>query len=92
MSEAKPHWPADAIIVVAANRGEEIKSQMEASVFVSCRLCGQVLATDTATIRKAKCLPERHGRPIDFFCIPCCCLHDRNSIDVLQDHRPKVQR
>lgn len=80
-------WPADAVILVCANRGEENKKNMRASVFVSCRRCGESLAADSASIGKAEKLRERFERPIDFFCVPCCLLHDRKSVDILQDHR-----
>lgn len=80
-------WPTDAVIIVAANRGEERREVMEAVEHVVCRHCGQELAADTATIRVVRESPHRMGRPVEFFCIPCFVLHDPRTITHFADHR-----
>ncbi len=82
-------WPKDAVMIIAAKRGEEITEQMESAIYVTCRECGISLAADSKTIRRAEQLPFlRNGRPIDFFCVECAMLHDRNQIDLMLDDRP----
>lgn len=80
-------WPADAVMIVAANAGEERRENMEGVVACSCRRCGQALNADTKTVRFADQMPERRGRPVKFFCVPCAVLHNRSQIQKLVDHR-----
>lgn len=81
------HWPADAVMIVAANAGEERRENMEGVVACSCRRCGQTLHADTKSIRVADQMPERRGRPVKFFCVSCAVQHDRGQIQKLVDHR-----
>lgn len=75
-------------MIVAAKAGGELRHQMESVVPCQCRRCEAELAADSRTIRLAAELPCRRGRPIKFFCVACCVLHDHASIDELHDHRP----
>lgn len=76
-------WPKDALMIVAANKGEELRERMQEVTDASCRLCQAALAVDAATILAAQNLPSRHGRPVQFFCIPCAAEHDFKSITEL---------
>lgn len=87
----KHSWPADAIMVVASRKGQEVRCQMEAVVRTYCRHCGAALAADSATIRRAAAMDARHGRPIDFFCIECHALHRVEDCQIVEDHRPKAR-
>ena len=80
-------WPVDAVMIVAADAGTENPATMESAVPVVCRHCGQALAADSATIRKAEKLPSRRGRPVMFFCVACCLRHDRGSVRERHDDR-----
>lgn len=80
-------WPSDAVIVVAANAGEEIRERMQGIHPCECRRCGQALHADTYTVRCAISLPSRLGRPVEFFCVACAVQHDIKSIGDLHDHR-----
>lgn len=80
-------WPSDVIVIVAARAGREIREQMEGVVDATCRHCGGDLRADTRTLRRASELPERRGRPIEFFCIDCAVQHQRSEIDLLVDQR-----
>lgn len=66
-------WPRDAVMIVAANAGQERREQMEAVHVCRCRDCGAVLHADTFTLRTAEQFPEvvRRGRPVMFFCLAC---------------------
>jgi hypothetical protein len=86
-STEKQPWPSDAVIIVAADRGQEIRPQMSSVVYRQCRLCGQALAVDPQTIVEAIKNPLRGDRPVDFLCIRCCTQHDASSIDELHDLR-----
>jgi hypothetical protein len=80
-------WPADAVMIVSANRGEEVRENMEAVAQAVCRDCGQELAADTRTIRTAMESPLRNGRPVLFFCVPCAVTYDFGTISHFADHR-----
>lgn len=80
-------WPGDAVIITCAVRGTERADNMACRVAVACRLCGVPLYADARSIATATLLPERTGRPIDFFCVDCTTMHDRKSIDTLIDCR-----
>lgn len=80
-------WPSDAVIIVAANRGDEKREAMESVVQAVCRECGELLAADSRTVRTAMNSPLRLGRPVEFFCIPCCVQHDPTSPTHFADHR-----
>lgn len=82
-------WPSDAIMIVAANDGEENRAVMEAVSHVACRVCGQPLAADTRTIRVADLSPLRNGRPVLFFCVPCSQMHDLSQTTHFVDHRSR---
>lgn len=73
----KKDWPTDAVMIVAANAGEELRENMEAALPQTCRDCGTRLMADTHTIRKAQSLPSCHGRPVKFFCIQCAMQYGR---------------
>jgi len=79
-------WPADAVMIVAMNAGQENRAQMESVVVATCRDCGAQLHADSYTIRVAHNLPERRGRPIKFFCPRCCVNYDYDSITHMHDH------
>ena len=81
-------WPDDAVIIVAANAGEEIRDHMEGIHPCACRRCQQALHADTRTVRHAYNLPSRRGRPVEFFCVDCVLQHDPRTIEDLHDHRP----
>ena len=80
-------WPGDAIMIVASNAGTENRAVMEGVVDATCRLCNADLKADTRTVRSAKEMPERRGRPVMFFCVDCAMKHDRESMDLLVDQR-----
>lgn len=85
--QPKP-WPSDAVMIVAANDGEENRANMRGVVLhCGCRDCGQALAVDSYCIDQATHMPERLGRPVSFFCIPCATRYDANSITHFVDHR-----
>lgn len=82
-------WPRDAVMIIAANRGEEKREHMDAQVHVVCRDCGKELAADSYTIATAAGLESRRGRPIAFLCTKCLLQHDAN-VDELHDHRGRT--
>jgi|GEM_PF-3583671 len=84
-------WPDDAVIIVAANAGEEIRERMQGIHPCACRRCGQALHADTFALQFANGLPSRLGRPVQFFCVDCAVQHDRTMIDDLHDHRHRTQ-
>lgn len=85
----KPQWPSDAIMVVAARRGTEIRrDQMVERTIETCRDCGTDVCVTVSTINTATSSPHRHGRPVEFFCIECCIKYDRKSVAHLIDDRP----
>jgi hypothetical protein len=84
--EPKP-WPGDAVMIIAANAGEEDPAIMERVVPAACRDCGAALAADGRTLRRAEALPSRRGRPVLYFCVPCAVGYDVNSITELYDDR-----
>lgn len=85
-SKLKP-WPADSVVIVAANRGEEQREFMESAIPVVCRDCGDALYADSRTIRTAAELPSRRERPITYLCISCCTAYDSSSLTEIHDHR-----
>lgn len=82
----KKPWPADAVMIIAAVKGRELRFNMESVVPAKCRDCGTDLAADSFSIRTAQNLPSRRGRPIKYFCIECCCKYDHDSITELHNH------
>lgn len=80
-------WPKDAVMVVAAHAGEERREFMQSVVDAECRACGAKLRADGFSIREAEQMPARMGRPVKFFCIPCCVQHDLGMIQDLRDYR-----
>ena len=80
-------WPDDAVMIVAALLGTENRSAMEAVIEAECRHCGADLAADLRTLRTAHNLPERKGRPIKYFCVDCCLLHENESLNLVIDQR-----
>lgn len=80
-------WPADAIMIVAANAGEEKREYMQSVVPAVCRDCGAALHADSFTIRTAEGLASRRGRPVLFFCIDCHLGYDVHTITEMHDHR-----
>jgi hypothetical protein len=85
MEQQKP-WPADAIMIVAANAFEENRANMESVVPAKCRDCGQALHADSKSIRFAEQMPVRRGRPILFFCIECHLNYSLDAV-VVEDFR-----
>ena len=83
--DLKP-WPADAIMIVSAPAGEELREQMEGVAVVACRDCGRTLHADTMTIRRAETLPHRRGRPVKFFCPPCHTNYDLGRCTHIIEH------
>lgn len=84
-------WPDDAVMITAANAGEENRRNMQAVFRCVCRRCGRLLHADTRTVSRALEMPERMGRPIMFFCVECTVLHDPRSLDVFEDCREPVR-
>lgn len=84
---SKKPWPSDAIMIVAASAGEEIRENMESVVRTWCRDCGRLLHADSRCIREAGELDCRDGRPIKFFCVECCVKYDVNSVHKFLDMR-----
>ena len=78
-------WPGDAVIIVAANSGQENRANMESVVDVYCRDCFAPLAADAKTIRLAEQTPARRGRPIEFFCCRCAIRYNPGSITHYAD-------
>lgn len=87
----KPPWPSDAVMIVCAEPAAARREQMDSVHPARCRDCGCELVCDGYTVTRALAMPERRGRPIDFFCLRCAVRHDRSSIDVLEDHRQHKQ-
>lgn len=88
MTTLKP-WPRDAVMIVASLAGEEIRSHMEGVHKDACRDCGRAVHADTFTVRRAESLPQRHGRPVKFFCLPCHSEYSkvvRAGKDVVEFH------
>src|ERR1019366_10331891 len=79
-------WPGDAIMIVCETFGRETRDNMESVVEVECRDCHQKLGADSKTIRLAEETPVRRGRPIKFFCVPCCMTYDPSSVTHYADH------
>lgn len=75
-------WPTDAVIVVAAIAGQEIREHMEGVLVRNCSDCGQVLHADTRTARAAEELPSRHNRPIEYLCVECAVTYDVRGIEL----------
>ena len=90
MSTTQKPWPSDAVMIVAANLGEEKRECMDSVVAGTCRDCGCPLGVDSWTIARAQALPSRHGRPVLYFCVACATLYDFNSINVFEDHRGRL--
>lgn len=84
------NWPADAVMIVAANAGQQITAHMESEVPAKCRDCKADVVADSFTIREAEQLPSRHGRPIRFFCIDCATKRNVNQITEFYDHRKEA--
>lgn len=80
-------WPSDAVMIVASLAGTEIREHMEDVLRCWCRRCGELLHADTAVYRRAMTMPERMGRPVMFFCVECCVLHDVRPIEIIEDRR-----
>lgn len=70
MREKKP-WPRDAINVIAARAGREIRERMEGVHPAACRDCGSAVHADTRTVRTAETHPLRNNRPVAFLCRDC---------------------
>jgi hypothetical protein len=83
----KAKWPGDAVMIVAALAGTEIREHMESVVPCDCRDCGRLLHADSRTIRAAFHLPSRRGRPVEFFCVECCMKYDAKSVNEMHDCR-----
>lgn len=82
-------WPRDAVMIVAANWGEQLEQHMDAVVEVACRECRRELAADSHVIAEAARMRERYGRPIRFFCVQCA-VSRQNNVDILVDHRRRT--
>ena len=90
----EPHknpWPSDALMIVAANKGEENRRNMPKGVMAAtCCECGQELAASVATFEIAEVHPDRHERPIRYFCIACATdRYDFRTIQSFMDHRER---
>ncbi|MBX3444234.1 MAG: hypothetical protein KF774_17665 [Planctomyces sp.] len=87
-AEALLPWPADAVMIVAANAGEERRAKMEGIHRCACCHCWEILHADTAVVRHCQRSPWRDGRPIRFFCVECATTrYDMQTIEHLEDHR-----
>ena len=87
----KKDWPSDAVMIVAANFGEENRKGMEAVMIVHCRDCEAKLAADAFTIRRAEQLAGSL-RPVKFFCVECSIGYDVRMAQVVEDHRNEATR
>jgi hypothetical protein len=83
-------WPSDAVMIVAANAGEENRANMEGVHPCVCRVCSRELAADKFSVRRAEQLPQRMGRPEMFFCAACASQHDVGQVTVFEDHRERT--
>lgn len=83
----KRPWPSEALIIVASNRGKEIRANMESVVHVNCRDCQNELAADSHTIRRAEELPIRYGRPIEYLCLACASQNYEMPDTIIDDRR-----
>lgn len=86
-SPLKP-WPADAVIIVAARKGTEVRRQMSGAFSAVCRDCGTIVRYDPRTRDAAETLPERRGRAVAFLCVECHATYDSQTITHMVDHRP----
>lgn len=86
MSAKKP-WPRDAVMVVAAVTGEEIREHMRGLYPATCRDCGASVTADTFTVNFAETYPGLPCRPVRFFCTNCVANYDLGTITDLHDHR-----
>lgn len=84
-------WPSDAVMVIAANFGEENRKGMEAVMIVYCRDCKAKLAADAFSIRRAEQLAG-DLRPVKFLCIECSLGYDLGMAQVVEDHRDAATR
>ena len=90
-SEPRPvPWPCDAVMIVAADRGREMRATMECVCDAVCRDCGRELAVDARTIQAAMEMPQRQNRPVRFFCCACAVRYDGGTIQHLVDRRRPV--
>ncbi len=89
MTEKKP-WPRDALMIVAGchTPGRRVE---RGRVIVKCRACQVRLEVNQATINMAHDLPDRAGRPLDYFCMPCALEHGQGGpIDKLRSRPPRL--
>jgi hypothetical protein len=88
MTEASRRtWPGDAVLVVCATPEEARHADDEVVHMGICRDCRCLVAYGQRTLARALAMPERKGRPVEFFCVACAVQYDFRSIDLVEDHR-----
>ena len=83
MNTTKKQWPSDAVMIIAANAGQEQRDRMQGWAPARCRDCDALLMTDPYTVSMAENSPLRHGRPVKFFCL--ACLGNYQPPEIAQD-------
>ena len=83
MNTTKKQWPSDAIMIIAANAGQERRENMQGWAPVHCRDCNALLMADPYSISLAENSPLRHGRPVKFLCMTC--LESYLPPEIVQD-------
>lgn len=93
MNETKRHlkpWPADALIIVAPSPPEAVRDPAFPAVPGLCRDCCRAVLVRLDSIARAAAMPERKGRPIEFFCVKCAAGYDGRTIEVFRDYRERA--
>ena len=80
-------WPTDALIIVAPSPAKAVIDASKPTVERHCRSCCCELTVREETIEHALEMDERHGRPVDFFCVSCAVEHVKGGVDVRVDMR-----
>ena len=81
-------WPGDVVQIVASTQARVNVAGIRGRIVdETCADCQTRLAVDSHTIETALQLDCRNRRPLRFICVDCCMAYDRQSIEVLIDHR-----
>lgn len=87
-TKAKKDWPRDCVVIVAAERCQENRANMDRVVWCRCLECEKELAADSFSIETLMQAPVRRGRPVKFLCVPCATeVYDMEQITHFFDHR-----
>lgn len=92
MSDPRPPWPADAIILVSPTPDEVVYDARFPTELHSCRDCVTAVMPRTDSIRRCEADPGRRGRPVRFLCIRCAVQYDPRSVvaRVMREYHPAL--